>query len=221
MTAADLINPLIPSVKIQDATGQVLDMMQDTRISQLPLISQDNAFIGLVDENLLMSLDEGTLMGSLPVHSAVSYIHGHKHIYDALYLMSENNTQVVAVLDNEDKYIGAVRMRNIAEHLAGSYALRHSGGIIELSVEPRSYSLAEISRLVEADDAKILNVWTDIGTDNHPMLNVTIKINQTDLTRTIATFERFGYTVTGSYHQSELNNSDLERLDFLMKIIDL
>ena len=86
------------------------------------------------------------------------------------------------------------------------------GGIIVLELNANDYSLAQIARIVEDNDAKIWSSHITSSTDSMKM-EVTLKINRTDLTSIIRTFLRFGYTIKASY-QSNDRNEDVLRNNY-------
>ena len=90
-----------------------------------------------------------------------------------------------------------------------------------LEVNQNDYSLSEISRLVESNGAKILSsiVNNDIFDANR--IKLTLKINKTDLSSIVATFERFEYKIIAKFEDSEMESSDKERLDILFKYLDI
>ena len=72
------------------------------------------------------------------------------------------------------------------------------GGIIVLEMNAHDYSLAQIARIVEDNDAKIMSSHvTSIA--NSIKIEVTLKINQTDLTSIIRSFMRFDYNIKASF----------------------
>jgi len=88
-----------------------------------------------------------------------------------------------------------------------------------LSVKVHDYSLAEIARLVESNEAKILTSYIENDELDPIYLRVVLRINQTDLTRVIATLERFGYVISNSFHQATSPTVDQERFDALMRYL--
>ena len=83
------------------------------------------------------------------------------------------------------------------------------GGIIVLEMEPRNYSLSEISRICESNDVSIISLF--IKTKNESgLLLVTIKTNRTDIQSLVSTFERYNYTIAEIY-SIENNENDLQQ----------
>jgi hypothetical protein len=83
------------------------------------------------------------------------------------------------------------------------------------------YSLAEISRLIEENHAKILSSMVKEDPLDHGKIRLTLKINQLDLSRIVATLERFGYKVIGRYHESTPMGTEKERIDMLLRYLDI
>ena len=77
-------------------------------------------------------------------------------------------------------------------------AVKIPGGIIVLELNTHDYSMAQIARIVEDNDAKILSCYVTTATDSMKM-EVTLKINQTDLTSVIRSFQRYDYSIKASY----------------------
>jgi LEA14-like dessication related protein len=79
--------------------------------------------------------------------------------------------------------------------------------------------MAQIGQIVESNDAKILSS-TILSNASSTKLDVTLKINQEDLTSIIRTFERYDYVVKAAYQQGG-GDEDLQwRYDVLMNYLN-
>ena len=84
------------------------------------------------------------------------------------------------------------------------------GGVIVLELNANDYSLAQIARIVEDNDAKILSSHVT-SIPNSFKMEVTLKINQTDLTSIIQSFQRFDYTIKASFQGSNRQEDVLRK----------
>ena len=89
-------------------------------------------------------------------------------------------------------------------------AMKMPGGVIVLELNVHDYSLAQIARIVEENDAKIWCCYVSSAI-NSAKMELTLKINQTDLTSILRSFQRYGYFVRASYqghnsHEDTLRN---------------
>jgi DNA-binding winged helix-turn-helix (wHTH) protein len=52
-------------------------------------------------------------------------------------------------------------------------------------------------------------------------IKLTLKINKLDLSRTIATLDRFGFKIIARFQENQVISNEKERLDILLKYLDI
>ena len=134
--------------------------------------------------------------------------------------MAEYQLTVIPVVDVDDVYIGMITQEDLLNYFANTGAFTEPGSIIVLEMHRRDYTLAEISRIVEGENAAILSsfISSDLAGD---MINVTVKINKQSLGGLLATFDRFGYVVKASFNETEYMDNLRERYDALMSYLSV
>ena len=80
--------------------------------------------------------------------------------------------------------------------------------------------MAEISRIVESENALILSSFVSSAPDS-PQVEVTLKINRENLQAVIATFVRFKYQIKASFNETAYQESLKERYDALMSYLNV
>jgi hypothetical protein len=145
----------------------------------------------------------------------------NQHIFEVLPFFRKAGLPVLPVFGEEAMYEGILRLESVLEWFADAYSFSTEGGIVVLSMAQHSYSLAEISRLVESNQAKILSVVLETDPFSHMNLLVHIKLNISDVSRVVATLERFEYQVVEVFHKGATTSLDQERLDQLMKYLGI
>jgi hypothetical protein len=95
------------------------------------------------------------------------------------------------------------------------------GGILVLSMDLIDYSLAEISRYVEENKAKVISSTMTEDPMDKGKIKLTLKINQTDLKRIVATLERFNYKVIGRYQENAEASGEKDKIDLLLRYLDI
>jgi acetoin utilization protein AcuB len=222
MTAEELINQMIPPLKTTDKGRQALNWMDEFRITQLPVIEEDLSYAGLISENTI--LDSGDAEKSIKeylLEAGDKFAPVSMHFYDVIKLAMKNKMQIVAVVDENKKFKGAISVNDTTAAIAQMFASQGPGGILVLSMQENQYSLAEISRLIESNDAKIISSFI-VNEDLDPsMIKVTLKLNKSDLSRIIATLERYDYRIIAQFQETELLSNDKERLDLLLKYLNI
>ncbi|TAH20379.1 MAG: CBS domain-containing protein [Cytophagales bacterium] len=221
LVARDFVNAMIPPLKPSDTVQKALDWMSELKVHQLAVV-KDSEYLGMVQEDRLYdSEDFDALISNFSLQYSTIYVFDHQHFYEVINEANKNNLQVIAVIDEFKKYVGVISVNDTAKALARSYATQEQGGILVLYMRDYDYSLTEIARLVESDGVKILSSYIEPDTYDRSMIKLTLKLNRTDLSRVIATLERFDYQIIASFHESEKLNTHKERLDMLLHYLQM
>ena len=192
--------------------------MDEFKVSHLPVL-KNGEFVGLVSESeILDRLDIAQTLDKLFIHLGRPYVNQKSHIYEVLTKMSDERLSVIPILDDHENYIGCASIYEVMTQLAKTGSFKEIGGIIVLEISSVEYSLAEISQIVESNNARILSVYI-LSNESSSNMEVTLKINQLDLTRIIRTFERYDYVVKTTF-QKGFGDDDLKnRYDSLMNYL--
>ena len=219
MFAQDCIDTSIPFVRLSDEVGFVLNMMQEFKTDKLAVVDKEQ-LLGVIDENILMEYDELTTIAPLQASLLPYKIYEGLHLFDVLKATKEHTTFFLPVVHSDSQYLGITSPQKILNVMIQHSPLTSSGGIIVLELETRNYSLAEIAKIVESNNAVILSSMI-ATTENQHLIQVSLKINKNDLKDIQASFERYQYTVTSVFHQSEYEHQLQERFDSLMRYLEV
>lgn len=221
MVAADLVNHMIPPLKPTDDGEKAIIWMEELRTNQLPVIEKGK-FLGFISEDIILDdNDPKKLVRDYELEDLGCMVTEHQHFYDIIRMASDCDSQMVAVLSAEGGFLGVVGIEDTIKAIADSTAVQDQGAILVLLVSYRDYSLAEISRLVEGENARVLSVTVNRDIYDNSMLRVTLKINQTEVSHIGASLERFGYRIIGRFQEEETKTNDRERYDLLMKYLNI
>lgn len=221
MIAEELINHMIPPLKPKDSAKKARLWMEELRCNQLPVV-EDEKFLGLISEDIILeandvekSIVDFDLMGRRCV------VYASSHFYDVIKIASDNSVQMVGVLNDQEKYIGVITVQDTITSFAQSAAIQIPGGILVLSMNQIDYSLSEISRLIEENNAKILSSSIKEDELDPSKLKLTLKVNRLDLTPIVATLERFGYKLIARYQETKVLDEEKGKIDMLLKYLDI
>lgn len=223
MFAEELISNQIPSVAPEQSVQLALDRLNEFKLKHIAVVD-DGVFFGLVTEEDLLEVADhassiidssstlSTLMNVFVFHSA--------HTYDVIRLMSQMKLTAVPVLDQQKKYLGVISINNIIDAVGEQFAVNETGGIIVLEIGNRDNSLAHIAQIVEADNAQVLSSSVNAFADT-TRLELTLKINKTDITGLVASFERYNYHVKEVYNNIKIDDGSQERFDSFMNYLNV
>ncbi|OWY25369.1 CBS domain-containing protein [Sphingobacteriales bacterium UPWRP_1] len=220
MIARNLIKNNIPPLKTTDTCGKALMWMNTFHLQHLPVVNGTH-YEGMVSENqLLDSNNPGITLKDYPFEDNCAFVLQGAHIYEVLKVMNEQHLTAIAVLDEERAYLGLITLENLLEYFGQMNAAQEPGGIILLEMPAYNYSLTQIAQIIETNNARVLSMYVTTHPDTE-MLEVTIKVNITDLNAIIATFERYNYEVTASFQENDYVEDIKERLDELMNYLNI
>ncbi len=221
MIAIEIINQMIPPLKVTDPASKAIQWMEELRTNQLPVL-ENGFYKGLISENIILEKNDlDKTVGEYDLEGITCYVYFHQHIYEVIKVASDNQAQIIAVLDEDNQYHGVINIEDTISAFAQTATVQSAGGIIVLSMNLIDYSLAEVSRLIEAENAKILSTWIANDALDPQKIKLTIKTNKTDLSHIIATLERFGYKIIARFHETKHTATDQERLDILLKYLEM
>jgi len=221
MQIGSLINHAIPEISQQNTIGDALDKMELLKLNQLPVVV-NNQFKGLVYEDKLLDFpNQDFLIEGLPNEAQNCYLLENQHYSDAFKIAQAHLSDIIAVVGPDLEYLGVVSVSDLIAHISRQYYVQQSGATLVLSMFERDYSLAELSRLVEANNLKIIHSFVETDASDISKVLVTIKLNQLDFTKVAATFERFNYVMVEQYGETANANSDLDRLGSFLRYLDV
>ncbi len=209
MIAKDLISYFIPSASSSASGEDVLAIMDEHRISHLPLVDGGNYF-GIISDSEIYDFENPDLpINKIKPNLLRPFAHVYSHIYELIKVFTEFNITVVPILDDNQEYLGLVSIQDIAMNFAKLTNAHEPGGILVLGINQRDYSLAQAAQIVESDNAKILSSYIT-NSQNNLQIDLVLKINKKDLSSIISAFQRYKYEVRATFHES-IFDEDLQR----------
>ena len=219
MIASELISYDIPPLKLSDTGNKALDWMEEFKTTELPIVNEGK-YLGLISEsNLLDSNDVDGKIESFGFNLLKPFVQENQHMFEVISTMVDNDIDVLPVVNSGHQYLGVITSKIIVKSLSKVVSVANAGSILTLEVNVKDYSLSEIARMVESDDAKVLASFITSHPDS-TKLEVTLKINKTEISRILHTFERFKYVVLASYNESEYHENLQNKYDEFMRFLN-
>jgi len=220
MFAEEIISNVITPIKTDDTVQKALDRMNEFKLKHMPVVNDDQ-FLGLLSEDDLLEIrNHDILIRDVNFSLLNAFVFDNTHTYDVIRLLSTLKLTAVPVLDQKKNYAGLISINNILDSVATLYAVNEPGGIIVLEISNRDNSLAHIAQIVEADNAQILSSYVNSFKDS-TRLEVTLKVNKTEITSLVASFERYNYEVKEVYNNTQIDDGSKERYDSFMNYLNI
>lgn len=220
MLARELIKDVIPPLRTSDTGLKALSWMEEFRVSHLPIVNNIK-FLGLISYDDILSLNApAEPLGNHTLSLNRPFVFENQNIYDVVKLVSRLGLTLTPVLSADEQYLGVITLPDLVSNFAAIESVQDPGGIIVLELNKNDYVLSEIAHIIESNDAKILSTFITSNPDS-TKLELTLKINKIDLSRIIASFNRYNYVVKATYHESEHDIDLQERFDSFMNYLNI
>jgi acetoin utilization protein AcuB len=220
MLTAELINNNIPRLQLQDSITKALQLINDYRVTHLPVVTDDK-YLGLISEDDLLDVEEekGTIE-FLQSHFIVGFVKENEHFLNAVKCSNQYETTVVPVINEEKELVGVITVTDLLKALGDFSGANEIGGIIVMEMERTQFAISEISRIVESNDATILHLNTTIQPDTG-LLTVSVHLNKKEIAAIVSSFERYDYDIIYYFGDEKFENEIHSNYRHLMSYLDI
>ncbi len=220
MIASQLISDSFPPLRLSDTASKAISLMQEFGLEVLPIVEKGK-YIGVVTDESILDIENLDLplseAGYAFLHPCVSE---DMHIFGVLKIVAEQNLGMIPVVSKDNSYLGSISLQSLLRYFSQLSGLTDSGAVLILQIPLRDYAMSQIARITESNDVQVLAMYVNLIQDRS-IAEITLKLNKTDLASLIATFERFNFTITASFHESEYFNDLKDRYDSFMKYMSI
>lgn len=219
MFCSQLISSEIIPLTLQDTVEYAMQVMEEKRVSHLPVVEGDK-YLGMIDEDDLLDQEPETKLIEIAEELVGNAVRASDHFLVAVKLCYLYQLDLVPVANEKQEYEGTITREVLFRQLAQHTGSDEYGSMVVLEMEKKDYSPGLFNRLVESNDAVItqLNSWSDPSTS---LMTVVIRINKEEISDIVASFQRHDFTVR-YYLGEELFRNELQsNLDHLMNYLNM
>ncbi len=138
---------------------------------------------------------------------------------DVLEIFAKNHTNLVPVLDENNKYVGYYEIEDIMKFFHETPFLKEPGGIIVVKKPILDYSMSQVTQIVESNNGKLLGLF--ISDADVESVQITMKISLGAMNEIIQTFRRYNYEIISEHQEDNYINNLKERSDYLDKYLNI
>lgn len=218
MFAQNLVQNNYPNITLTDKVSFALQLMDDYDVQHLCVIDEKK-FVAVISKNDLLDADESAAVFTLQANFIQASVKANEHFTEVLKIFSTTDLTILPVIDDERNLIGAISQLQLIKMIADLMGVKERGAIIVLEIDRKNFSFGEISRLVETNDAYITQLNTLV--ENESRLLVTLKINKSEVSDIIATFQRYDYSVKYFIGEENYNNELQENYEHLISYLNI
>lgn len=221
MLAREIISNIVKPLEYGNTGEHALLVMHELNVSQMS-VTDGKKYIGVISsEEITVAKQFDKPLSAVHTSLKRPYVHQSSHLFDVMKAGLEYNTRIIPVLsDEDDRYLGVISAESCLKAFSELNSISDEGGIVELTVPMKNYSMTEIARIIEDNDVRILACYTNVDNQTN-RVNVTVKTNSNELASVIAAFERHGYEIQGFYHEQEYSEDLKENYDAFLRYMNV
>lgn len=205
--------PFTFETKLKDITS----LVESQTYSHFPVSDQGVYMGSIAAEDIIPS--ETKTVGDYRYSLLPYFVRKDADWFEVLEKFAQFNCNILAVLDENNKYIGYYFHEDIIPFLNKTPFMKDAGLNIVIQMHYLDYSISEISQIVESNNCKLLGVF--VSSMDNDVAEITIKASAGNINEIIQTFRRFGYVVVSEHNQDSYLNELKDRSAYLDKFLNI
>lgn len=208
------ILPLLPNYPVKMVKG----MFSSLTYTHIPVV-EDNFLVGSISEDDAQGFDPDKKISDYQYSLNVFFVRKSTNWLDVLEAFAQNNTNIIPVLDENNRYVGYYDLIDIVGLFKETPFLSEPGGILIVEKGIIDYSFSEIAQIVESNDGKLLGAFISEIKDD--VVQITLKVGNISLNDVIQTFRRYSYNIVSGTEEDIYLEDLKERSNYLKKFLNI
>ncbi|MFV8341717.1 CBS domain-containing protein [Flavobacterium sp. XS2P39] len=206
------------AIDSQETIAVVQDFFNELHFSHFPVV-EEGIYIGSIVSDDIETFDSDKKVIDYRYTLEGFYTRTNTIWLDVLEIFAKNHTNLVPVLDENNKYVGYYEIEDIMKFFHETPFLKEPGGIIVVKKPILDYSMSQITQIVESNNGKLLGLF--ISEADVDSVHVTMKISLGAMNEIIQTFRRYNYEIISEHQEDNYINNLKERSDYLDKYLNI
>ncbi|MDH7911743.1 CBS domain-containing protein [Winogradskyella sp. SYSU M77433] len=212
-----VINDVKP-LNITDKISDVQLLFNQLTYSHIP-VQNNGIYLGCISEADAYCFEKAKSISDCNYAIEGFYVRPTTNWLDVLEAFAQNDTNIMPVLDEKNKYLGYYELNDIIHLFNETPFFSEPGGILIVEKGIHDYSFSEVCQIVESNDAKLLGAFiSKMGGD---LTQITLKIGNASFNEVIQTFRRYSYNIISGHEEDSYIESLKERSQYLDKYLNM
>ncbi|MFN8273921.1 MAG: CBS domain-containing protein [Flavobacteriaceae bacterium] len=214
----EFINNDFKALRSNQSVSAAQDFFIDYDFSHFP-VTENGIYIGSLSSEDADTFDIDKTIADYRYTLETFFVRDTTSWLDVLEIFANNHTNVVPVLNAENRYVGYYEFEDIIKFFHDTPFLKEPGGIIVVEKPILDYSMSQVAQIVESNNGRILGLFISDATVD--TIQITVKIALGALNDIIQTFRRYNYEIVSEHNEDNYINNLRERSDYLDKYLNI
>ncbi len=214
----DFINNNIKPLRTTDTIADAQDLFAEYPFSHFPVL-EEGVYLGCAGAEDIELIDIEKTLGDNRYNLERFFARDTMIWLDVLEVFAKNETNLVPVLDKDNKYLGYYEITDIITFFHDTPFLKENGGILIVEKGIADYTMSQVAQIVESNNGRLLGAF--ISEANQDKVQITLKISLGGLSEIIQTFRRYNYEIISEHQEDTYLNTLKDRSDYLDRYLNI
>ncbi|MDI1316090.1 CBS domain-containing protein [Flavobacterium sp.] len=215
---SEYINNDFKPFPITETVAEVHDFFADVSYTHFPIIEND-AYIGCISAVDAETFEVSKALADYRYMLEGFFVRSTMIWLDVLEVFARNNSNIIPILDDQNKYVGYYEITDVIKFLTETPFLKETGAVIIVEKPTADYSMSQISQIVESNNGKLLGIF--VSEADSEKVQVTIKTTAGGTNEIIQSFRRYNYEIISEHQEDDYLNTLKERSEYLDKYLNI
>lgn len=215
---SEFLSNSVKPLRTTDSVAGAQDLFAEYPFSHFPVL-EDGVYIGSARAEDTEQMDIEKKLADVRYTFDRFFVRDTTIWLDVLEAFAKNDTNIMPVLDAENKYIGFYEMTDIIKFFHETPFLKEDGGVLVVEKGITDYSMSQVAQIVESNNGRLLGCF--ISESLGDKVQITVKISLGGLSEIIQTFRRYNYDIISEHQEDAYLNTLKDRSDYLDKYLNI
>ncbi len=216
---SQLLSSHTNTVDLHDTVSHVLEISKNLPFEYYPVLN-GLEYLGMISLDDLEDADAASEVISLQQLFIKPFVRPSDHFLQAVRIRSKFYIDQVPVVNEKNEWEGCIESNKLLDQLSNLCGATDTGSLVVLEVPRHDYAPGEINRLVESNDAMVMQMNT-VQDHQRGVMQVVLRISKEEVSDIVATFQRHEYSVLYYYGDESYDNSLQQNLDHLLNYLNI
>ena len=205
-------------LNLSEKIGEVQELFNQLTYTHLP-VEDEGVYMGCISENDIRCFESDKSLDDYRYALEAFYVRETNYWLDSLEVFAQNNSNILPVLDEENKYLGYLELNEMISLFKETPFLNEPGNIIIVEKAFKDFTFGEVCQIVESNNSHLLGAF--VSKIENEMAEITIKISQSGMNEIIQSFRRYGYIIISEHQEDTFNKNLKDRSKYLDKYLNI
>lgn len=206
------------AIESQENISAVQEFFNQSTFSHFPVIEEE-IYLGCIASNDVETFESHKKVFDYRYSLEGFFARNTMVWLEVLEVFAKNNTNLIPVLDEKNRYIGYYEIGDIMNFFNETPFLSERGKIIVVKKREIDYSVSQITQIVESNNGKLLGLF--VSATDVENIEITLKISIGPVNEIIQAFRRYNYEILSDHNEDSYISTLKERSDYLTKYLNI